>query len=76
MNWIEIDKMIVQLLSSGNPKDKVKADLKKMFKWNDVQADSAVDPIAKRMPEPVLQESNKPKSKPRKPRKKLTSTAK
>lgn len=76
MNWIQIDRLIIQLLSSGNSKDKVKTDLKKMFKWNDVQADCAVDPIAKRMPQPVLQESNEPETKKRKPRKKLTQTAK
>lgn len=69
MNWLQIDKMIIGLLQAGNDPENVKNDLKKQFKWTQTQAESAVDPIAARMP--VLQKEHKPAPKERAPRKKL-----
>jgi hypothetical protein len=69
MNWLQIDKMIIDLLQAGNDPEVVMNDMKKQFKWTQAQAESAVKPLVSRMP--VLQKEHKPAPKKRKPRKKL-----
>lgn len=48
MNWIDIDKAINGLLSTGNSIEKVMSDTRKMFNWNESQAEAAVRPLAKK----------------------------
>jgi len=61
MNWIEIDKMIRDLLQAGNEPESVMADMKKQFNWTQSQAEHAVKPLIARTP--VLQKKHKKKSK-------------
>lgn len=72
MNWLQIDKMITDLLQAGNDPDAVMEDMKKQFKWTQTQAESAVKPLVSRTP--VLQKEHKPTPKKRKPRKKLNES--
>ena len=48
MNWIQIDKIILNLLDAHTDKEKLYADVKKQFKWNDSQTKVAVDPLIQR----------------------------
>lgn len=48
MNWIQIDKIILNLLGAHTDREKLYADVKKQFKWNDSQTKVAVDPLIER----------------------------
>ena len=48
MNWIQIDKIILNLLDAHTDRKKLYADVKKQFKWNDSQTKVAVDPLIER----------------------------
>jgi len=48
MNWIQIDKIILNLLDAHTDREKLYADVKKQFKWNDSQTKIAVDPLIER----------------------------
>ena len=61
MNWLEIDRLIVSLIQSGNSPENIKADLRKQFSWTESQAEHAVNPLIKRTP--VLQKKHKKKTK-------------
>lgn len=45
MNWLEIDRIILNYMSLHNDKDKLYADIKKKFSWTQRQAEVAVDPL-------------------------------
>ena len=48
MNWIQIDKIILNLLNAHKDKENLYADVKKQFKWNDSQTKVAVEPLITR----------------------------
>ena len=47
-NWLQIDAIIVNMMSAYTDKDKLYTDLKKKFNWNDSQVASAADPLLRR----------------------------
>lgn len=47
-NWIQIDAVIVNMMSVYTEKDKLYTDLKKKFSWSDSQVAAATDPLLKR----------------------------
>ena len=48
MNWIDIDKNIINMMQIYNDKDKLLADIKKLYNWNDSQVKCAVEPLLNR----------------------------
>jgi hypothetical protein len=45
MNWIDIDKNIISMMGIYNDKEKLYADIKKLYNWNDSQVEHAVGPL-------------------------------
>jgi hypothetical protein len=48
MNWIDIDKNIINIMAIYDDKDKLFTDVKKLYNWNDSQVKYAVEPLLKR----------------------------
>jgi hypothetical protein len=48
MNWLEIDRTIVNMMGIYTDRDKLFADVKQRFSWNDSQVIAAVEPLLKR----------------------------
>ena len=48
MNWIDIDKNIINMMQIYKDKDKLLADIKKLYNWNDSQVKCAVEPLLNR----------------------------
>ena len=63
MNWIEIDRVLRNMVSIYKDRTKLYADVKKKFAWNNSQAKAALDPIVNKMDAVV--EPVKPKRKRR-----------
>ena len=49
MNWIEIDRVLRNMVSIYKDRAKLYADVKKKFAWNNNQAKAALDPIVNKM---------------------------
>lgn len=64
MNWIEIDRVLRNMVSIYKDRAKLYADVKKKFAWNNNQAKAALDPIVNKM-DAVVVEPVKPKRKRR-----------
>jgi hypothetical protein len=47
-NWLQIDAIIVNMMSAYTDKDKLYTDLRKKFNWNDSQVAAATDPLLRR----------------------------
>jgi hypothetical protein len=47
-NWLQIDAIIVNMMSAHIDKDSLYADLKKKFNWTDRQVEVAADPLLHR----------------------------
>ena len=45
MNWLEIDRTIVNMMGIYTDRDKLFADVKQRFSWNDSQVIAAVEPF-------------------------------
>lgn len=45
MNWLEIDRIILNYMSLHSDKDKLYTDIKKKFSWTQRQAEVAVEPL-------------------------------
>ena len=48
MNWIDIDKNIINMMQIYEDKDKLFSDIKKLYNWNDSQVKYAVEPLLNR----------------------------
>jgi len=48
MNWIEIDKILLNIINRHDTVEAVYEEAEKQFKWNRVQSKSAIDPLLKR----------------------------
>jgi len=48
MNWIEIDKILLNIINRHEAVEAVYEEAEKQFKWNRVQSKSAIDPLLKR----------------------------
>jgi len=48
MNWIDIDKNIINMMAIYDDKDKLFTDVKKLYNWNDSQVKHAIEPLLKR----------------------------
>lgn len=49
MNWIEIDRVLRNMVSIYKDRAKLYADVKRKFAWNNNQAKAALDPIVNKM---------------------------
>lgn len=49
MNWIEIDRVLRNMVSIYKDRTKLYADVKKKFAWNNNQTKAALDPIVNKM---------------------------
>lgn len=67
MNWIEIDKILYNIISRHDTVEGMLAEAKKQFKWTDSQAEAAVKPLLNRNTF-----KNIVAEKPKKPSKRLT----
>ena len=47
-NWLQIDAVIVNMMSAYTDKDRLYSDLRKKFNWNDSQVAAATDPLLRR----------------------------
>lgn len=48
LNWLHIDRQIVSMMRIHDDKEKLYADIKNMYTWNDSQVEAAVGPLIKR----------------------------
>lgn len=48
MNWLEIDRAIVNMMGIYTERNKLFEDVKKRFSWSDRQVETAVEPLLKR----------------------------
>lgn len=48
MNWIEIDKILYNIINRHDSIEDAYKEAEKQFKWNRVQSKSAIDPLLKR----------------------------
>lgn len=48
MNWIEIDKILFNIIARHDCVEDMLAEAKKQFKWDNSQAEAAVLPLLKR----------------------------
>jgi hypothetical protein len=48
LNWIEIDKILCNILERHDSVEDAYAEAEKQFKWNRTQSKSAIDPLLKR----------------------------
>jgi hypothetical protein len=48
MNWLEIDRIILNYMSLHSDRDKLYTDVKKKFNWDQNQVEAAVDPMLTR----------------------------
>jgi hypothetical protein len=48
MNWIEIDRILYNIIARHDRVEDMLSEAKKQFKWNDSQAEAALLPLLKR----------------------------
>ena len=48
MNWLEIDKILYNIINRHDSIEDAYKEAEKQFKWNRVQSSSAIDPLLKR----------------------------
>lgn len=49
MNWIEIDKILYNIIRRHDDYNDMISEAKKQFKWNTAQAESAIRPLINRL---------------------------
>ena len=65
MNWIEIDKILYNIIERNDTVEEMYLEAEKQFKWNRSQAKAAIDPLLKRhtlhkvVEEPVVKRSKR-----------------
>lgn len=65
MNWLEIDRWLVNLINATDDIEQIYKDAMKKFNWNRSQAESAIKPLQKRYSfQQVILEPSKKHSKP------------
>tara|TARA_B110000503_G_C7123332_1_gene403485 strand:+ start:200 stop:469 length:270 start_codon:yes stop_codon:yes gene_type:complete len=85
MNWMEIDRIIHNMITIYTDKEALYSDVKKKFNWSDSQCEAAVAPLLQRSswydkvideptPKKVVKKKKPTKAKAKAPKKTLTKT--